>query len=268
MKKLKLDHDMVARIISGKQTSTWRLFDDKDLTVNDRVLLIDKVNAKDPTTWKTIGVATINQVMQRRLGDITEADIDGHEPFASRDEMIATYQRYYGPDVTWDTPVKIVSFDFSADIPVEAPPAIVQRASKVVIYADGGSRGNPGPSAAGFVIYDDHETTLVSRGTYLGVTTNNQAEYTALKIALEEAKSLGGQEVHVYMDSLLVINQMRGIFKVKNRDLWPLHDAVKQLCSGFIKVDFTQIPRELNKAADAAVNTALDAHMQEVHPTQ
>ncbi|HXR50351.1 MAG TPA: ribonuclease HI family protein, partial [Verrucomicrobiae bacterium] len=100
-------------------------------------------------------------------------------------------------------------------------------------------------------------------GIYLGVTTNNQAEYTALKQALEEAKSLGGQEVHVYMDSLLVVNQMRGIFKVKNRDLWPLHDAVKQLVTQFEKVDFTQIPRELNKLADGAVNAALDQHQAE-----
>lgn len=132
---------------------------------------------------------------------------------------------------------------------------------RVKIFGDGGSRGNPGPSASGFVVYDMEDNVLVDKGIYLGVTTNNQAEYTSLKLALEECKKMGVQEVQVFMDSLLVINQMKGIFKVKNRDLWPLHDAIKQLAKGFKKVEFNHVPRELNKAADAAVNRALDDHL-------
>jgi ribonuclease HI/pterin-4a-carbinolamine dehydratase len=132
---------------------------------------------------------------------------------------------------------------------------------KVKIFADGGSRGNPGPSASGFVVFDKEDNVLVDKGIYLGVTTNNQAEYTSLKLALEECRKMGVQEIEVYMDSLLVVNQMKGIFKVKNRDLWPLHDAIKQLCKGFRKVSFSHVPRELNKAADAAVNRALDDHL-------
>jgi ribonuclease HI len=93
---------------------------------------------------------------------------------------------------------------------------------------------------------------------YLGVTTNNQAEYTALKLGLEEAVSLNARIVHVYMDSMLVVNQMKGIFKIKNRDLWPIHSAIKTLAENFEKVVYTHVPRELNKAADAAVNRALD----------
>lgn len=134
--------------------------------------------------------------------------------------------------------------------------------AEVKLYADGGSRGNPGPSASGFVIYDMADNILVDRGVYLGVTTNNQAEYTALKLALEECRALNAREVEVYMDSLLVINQMKGIFKIKNRDLWPIHDAIKSLCKQFTKVSFTHVPRELNKAADAAVNRALDEELQ------
>lgn len=132
---------------------------------------------------------------------------------------------------------------------------------KVKIFADGGSRGNPGPSASGFVVYDMEDNVLVDRGVYLGVTTNNQAEYTSLKLALEECQKMGAREVEVFMDSLLVINQMKGVFKVKNRDLWPLHDAIKGLAKGFKKVEFNHVPRELNKAADAAVNRALDDHL-------
>ena len=103
---------------------------------------------------------------------------------------------------------------------------------------------------------DDH--LVVKKGTYLGITTNNQAEYLALKAGLEEAAKMRVQIVHVYMDSLLVVNQMLGIFKVKNRDLWPIHAAIKDLATGFKKVTYTHVPRQFNKIADAAVNEALD----------
>jgi ribonuclease HI len=72
---------------------------------------------------------------------------------------------------------------------------------------------------------------------------------------------MGVQEVQVYMDSLLVVNQMKGIFKIKNRDLWPIHDAIKQLAKGFKKISYSHVPREFNKLADAAVNRALDDHL-------
>lgn len=151
--------------------------------------------------------------------------------------------------------------DIDAIIERETPPESADglpQAAKIKMYADGGSRGNPGPSASGFVLMDEHDKLLVDQGVYLGVTTNNQAEYTALKLGLEEARKLGAREVDVYMDSLLVVNQMKGIFKVRNRDLWPIHDAIKQLVRTFHKVNFTHVPRELNKLADAAVNRALD----------
>lgn len=142
--------------------------------------------------------------------------------------------------------------------PPASPPA---HPEEVKIFTDGGSRGNPGPSASGFVILDMEDNVLVDQGEYLGVTTNNQAEYTALKLALEEAKRLGVREAHVYMDSLLVVNQMQGIFKIKNRDLWPIHDAIQKLTQDFKRVKFQHVPREFNKLADAAVNRALDEHL-------
>lgn len=132
---------------------------------------------------------------------------------------------------------------------------------EVKIFTDGGSRGNPGPSASGFVVLDMEDTILVDKGVYLGVTTNNQAEYTALKLALEECHRMGVHEVHAYLDSLLVVNQMKGIFKVKNRDLWPIHDAIKKIAAQFKQVNYTHVPREFNKLADAAVNRALDQQL-------
>jgi len=257
MKKLKLDHKVSELVIKGTVTSTWRLFDDKDLAVDDKVLLIDKVNPDDSESWRNIGVATVDKVTQKRLEDVTGLDLEGHEGYASREAMLSTYQKYYGPEVSWQTPVKIVHFTFSRDIPEQTNNSLPS-AERVVLYTDGGSRGNPGPSASGYVIFDDQKKLLVSKGVYLGITTNNQAEYIALKLALEEAKSLGARKADIYMDSLLVVNQMKGIFKVKNRDLWPIHDAIKQLCRQFEHVSFTQVPRELNKLADAEVNKALD----------
>jgi len=141
----------------------------------------------------------------------------------------------------------------------EASKDLVGLHKQIKLYADGGSRGNPGPSASGYVLLDMDDTVILKSGVYLGITTNNQAEYQALKFGLEAAQKLGALEVDVYMDSLLVINQMKGIFKVKNRDLWPIHEAIKELAHVFKKVTYAHVPRELNKLADGEVNETLDA---------
>ncbi len=131
---------------------------------------------------------------------------------------------------------------------------------EIKMFADGGSRGNPGPSASGYVLMDMDDNLLTERGVYLGITTNNQAEYYAVKFGLEEALKNGAQRVDVYLDSLLVVNQMKGVFKVKNRDLLPIHIAIHELIKQFQRVNFTHVPRELNKLADAEVNKCLDAN--------
>jgi ribonuclease HI len=260
MKKLKLDHEIAAMVLNGEKWSTWRMFDDKDLSVNDEVELIDKVQPDDPETWRPIGIATINRIIEKRLADIDDGDMDSSEGFTSREDMLSTYQRYYGSNVTLNTPVKMVHFDLNPTTKNLDPPSKLSKArvDKIKLYADGGSRGNPGPSASGYVLLDMDRNVLVDKGIYLGITTNNQAEYQALKFALEEAQRMHVRSVDVYMDSLLVINQMKGIFKVKNRDLWPIHDAVKRISSKFEHITFTQVPREFNKLADRAVNRALD----------
>ena len=260
MKTLKLDHELAELVRQGKKTSTWRLFDDKDLSVNDEIKLIDKVDSARPETWKVIGTARISTVFQKRLGNIESADYDGHGEYSSNHEMLKAFQTYYGSDVSFDTVVKIIRFDFNNndeigdDTVVNMTPILTE----VKVYADGGSRGNPGPSALGYAVLNMDDQIVVKKGTYLGITTNNQAEYQALKSGLEEAQKMRAQIVHVYMDSLLVVNQMLGIFKVKNRDLWPIHAAIKELAVGFKKVTYTHVPRQLNKIADSAVNETLD----------
>ena len=128
------------------------------------------------------------------------------------------------------------------------------------IYTDGGSRGNPGPSASGYVILDAAEHIVEEGGEYLGITTNNQAEYQAVKLALEAAQKYQPETVELFIDSLLVVNQMRGVYKVRNRDLWPVHQAIQDLSSRFKRVRFTHVRRDKNKLADGKVNQVLDAH--------
>ena len=257
MKTLKLDHSLADMVRRGDKTATWRIYDDKDISVNDEVEFLDKVDPQNPGTWVSVGTVRIDLVIEKRLGDITSDDFDGHEEFTSREEMLQTYQKYYGPQVTYETPIKMIHFTLNKkqkSVVEEAMPHL----HEAKLYADGGSRGNPGPSASGYAIMNMENQVVVKKGVYLGVTTNNQAEYQALKLGLEEARSMGIREVHVYMDSLLVVNQMLGRFKVKNRDLWPIHDAIKQLTSSFQHISFTHVPRELNKLADREVNEALD----------
>jgi ribonuclease HI len=133
--------------------------------------------------------------------------------------------------------------------------------TEVKLYTDGGSRGNPGPAASGFGVLDMHDKVIIKRGIYLGITTNNQAEYRALQFGLEEALKLGAHNVDVYMDSQLIVNQMLGLYKVKHQDLQPIHETVKALLLKFKHVSFTHIPRELNKLADSMVNEALDKEL-------
>lgn len=135
------------------------------------------------------------------------------------------------------------------------------RCENIIAHADGGSRGNPGPSAAGFTLNDALTNSLLEEGgEYLGITTNNQAEYHALKMVLENSLKYQPSNLKVHMDSLLVVNQLNGIYKVKSRDLWPVHQDIKSLALKIPSVSFIYVPREQNKAADAMVNKILDKH--------
>lgn len=269
MKSLKFDHDQAERIKAGEITSTWRLLDEKNLSVNDDVRLIDKVDPARPETWRVFGVAHIDRVIEKRLGDITDDDMTGHMKFDSQEEMLKHYQDTYNNDVSLTTALKILQFSFTPLEQGEVVEVTTENVTVVKVYADGGSRGNPGPSASGYVIVDPNtNSVLVDKGVYIGVTTNNQAEYLALKYALEEAQKMGVREVDAYMDSMLVVNQIKGTFKVRNRDLFPIHEAVKKLIGSFTKFTISHVPREMNRLADAAVNRAMDEALGIERPRQ
>lgn len=128
----------------------------------------------------------------------------------------------------------------------------------LILYSDGGSRGNPGPSAAAFVVMNSREQVIADGGSYLGVTTNNQAEYQAVFFGLKKASEMGAQVVDFRLDSNLVVNQLNGVYKIKNRDLWPIHEQIKLLVPKFKKVTFSHVRREFNQLADGLVNKILD----------
>ena len=126
------------------------------------------------------------------------------------------------------------------------------------VFTDGGARGNPGPAAIGVVVQDEQGRTVYELGRTIGETTNNVAEYRAVIGALEWIKSQPRPAVvNFYSDSTLVVNQLQGLWKIKQAHLKPLIDEVRRLAEGLI-VTFTAIPRAQNEAADALVNQALD----------
>ena len=134
--------------------------------------------------------------------------------------------------------------------------------TELTLYCDGGSRGNPGPAAIGAVVYDtttDSPQLVATVSECIGVTTNNVAEYRALIAGLEAVEHLHGDVIHVRADSLLVIKQLRGEWKVKHANMRPLHARALALLAEYEVVDLQHVPREENTDADALVNAALDA---------
>lgn len=139
--------------------------------------------------------------------------------------------------------------------------------TKFRTYTDGGARGNPGPAGIGAVVQAFDETiqeyrTVRAVKRYLGETTNNQAEYRALVAALEAATELGATEVECFLDSELVVRQLTGEYRVRDKDLAPLFLKVWNLGTGFQKISYQHIRREYNKEADKLVNEAIDEHLR------
>lgn len=132
---------------------------------------------------------------------------------------------------------------------------------KLIIYTDGASRGNPGHSSYGFVICDEKGETIHKEGKYLGIKTNNFAEYSAVLAALEYIKENKNAKTQLefFIDSKLVVEQLSGRFKIKSENLKELIRNIRELEIEFNKISYTHIPREKNKIADSLANLALDS---------
>jgi ribonuclease HI len=129
---------------------------------------------------------------------------------------------------------------------------------KAKLFTDGGSRGNPGPAAYAFVLEAEDGTVLDARGETIGVATNNVAEYAALVAGLERAVEAGVDELEVVSDSELLVKQMRGEYRVKNRALQDLFLQASRAAGKIERVAYTAVRREHNELADSLVNEALD----------
>ena len=136
-----------------------------------------------------------------------------------------------------------------------------QQKKELIIFADGGARGNPGPAASGVVIFDNNENIIGEYFEYLGETTNNQAEYRAVVLALEKAIELEGTNIVLYSDSELVVNQLNRKYKVKDSGLSKLFVKIWNMAQKFNSIEYHHILREKNKLADAQVNKCLDQHL-------
>jgi len=252
MKRLKFTENQIQPILDRKIFRTWRLEDDKDLSLGDRIELVNTKNGS------TFAWADVEEITPKYIKDLDNSDKEGHQKFQSDEEMYHLFETFYGHRIGPQTPVKVIKFSL---IDKQLSVNGVTNTTKykdIKLFSDGGSRGNPGPSAGGYIIYDKDDNILYSGGEYLGITTNNQAEYHAVKMGLKKCLEYQPSVVKVYMDSLLVVNQLNTIYKITNRDLWPIHTEIRKICQSISKVSFIHIPREMNKLADAEVNRILD----------
>lgn len=129
------------------------------------------------------------------------------------------------------------------------------------LFSDGAARGNPGPSGAGAVLLTPDGQVVARLGKYLGVQTNNHAEYTALLLGLQHAKALGAKELEVFADSELLVRQLSGKYQVRSPTLRPLYEEALRLLKDFSKVKVAHVPREENGAADEMSNRAIDERL-------
>ena len=134
-------------------------------------------------------------------------------------------------------------------------------ANSISINVDGASRGNPGPSGIGYCIYDNGH--IVERGgEFIGFATSRLAEYLAMRRGIERAIELGFKTVKFVSDSLMVVNQLNGVFTVKNQDIAPVYQSIQQKLEKFDAVSFTHVPRSKNMVADSEANAAIDKILQ------
>lgn len=133
---------------------------------------------------------------------------------------------------------------------------------EAMLFADGGSRGNPGPAASAAVLLDPGGELIEEVGAYLGIATNNVAEWTALVLGLEAAAKRGIRRLGVRLDSELVVKQLGGEYRVKHAGLQPLYARARRLLRDFAEVEIRHVPRKQNALADALVNRVLDQEAQ------
>lgn len=136
-----------------------------------------------------------------------------------------------------------------------------ETANSAIVYVDGGSRGNPGPSGIGYYIVSENGEVLRRGGKFIGFATSRVAEYFALKEGIEQAMELGLKTVRFVGDSLMMINQMKGLYQVKNKDILQIYNDIQELLKEFEAISFIHVAREDNREADREANIAIDGYL-------
>lgn len=136
-------------------------------------------------------------------------------------------------------------------------------ANGATVFVDGSSRGNPGPAGIGYYIVNENGEKIKSGGEFVGFATSRVAEYYAMRQGCEQAKNLGLKSVRFVSDNLMMVNQLNGIYKIKNADLLPIYKDIQELLKNFEAVAFVHMKRERNVEADREANLAIDRHFDE-----
>jgi ribonuclease HI/ADP-ribose pyrophosphatase YjhB (NUDIX family) len=229
---------------------------------NDTNLILESYVIKDALSMKDREDTDIQHVFVVYETTLKDNNLDNLKPQGSYDDFKFIKMNDLKQYNLRDSASAILNV-LTADREGLVQPQITQ-STKYVLYSDGGSRGNPGPSAAGFVIVDSESDQVIEEGgVYLGITTNNQAEYHGLRLGIERAIEKGILALECRLDSQLVVNQLNGNYHIKNQELWPIYERVKSYIPQFEKIMFVYIPREYNQRADAVVNRLLDQHQDD-----
>lgn len=193
-----------------------------------------------------------------------QADADVLRHIARKEKLAATLKAF--PGLTHEHLQRVL--EHCVTLLVENPLADVGRESpknqtgyRLRVYSDGAARGNPGPAGAGAVLVDPSGHVVDRIGKFLGVQTNNYAEYMGLLIGLKRARALGVQEVEAFADSELMIRQLGGRYQVKSPSLRPLYEEAVKLLNDFSRVKLVHVPRNMNADADEMSNRAIDERM-------
>ena len=246
MKFIKIKDNLLEKINNGSLSQIIIINDQDEISVDDELELFNDENV-------AFGKARISQINVNKYLNLKDN--------LSLDNLIISNNDT--TSLNDEDHIKTISFDYDRyDEPRSISTNTNYDMESIKIFSDGGSRGNPGPSASGYVLLTEEDELIKANGVYIGITTNNQAEYKSIKFALQDALELGAKNIAAFMDSLLVINQLKGTFKIKNEALYPIYKDVKDLVTRFDSVTFTHVPRELNKLADAEVNKCLDDELK------
>lgn len=188
----------------------------------------------------------------KELGDVLR--------FISKNEDLSQVQQAFPNHSLNDIRAGLASLAtaLSAE-PVATPRGdAVARTGRITLKTDGGSRGNPGPSGAGWVLFDSSGKIVATGNEFLGKRTNNEAEYAAVLLGLQAVFELGYTEVDVRLDSDLLVKQIKGVYRVKKPHLKPLHEQALRLLRQFNDYTIAHIYRDANKEADEQANIAMD----------